>query len=330
MDVDLLVAQHEERDPTALAVRAEELGYGTVWFGELWGVDAFVRLTDIAHQTERIGLATGIVNVFSRSPAVIAMAAVTLSDVSDGRFTLGLGTATRKSVEDLHGEEFHRPVRQAHETIEIVRAYTSGSDERVSYDGELLQVEDFPALEADVPIYYASLGPTNRRVVGRLCDGWLPHNIPFSRLDSAFEMVETAASDRGRDPEEITVAPYVPAAVSDDPEEARYMIRRHVAWYIANGEGYRKAIGSKYPSETEQIRSAWDEEGPDDAAAHVTDEMVDDLGVAGTPERARERLRTLADRPMVDRLIVNVPKTASSEVNEQTLAELAPDRLEFV
>ena len=322
MDRGVLLPDTDAVDATALGERAAGLGYDAVWAPELWGGDAFVRLTDLAHRTEEVRLGTAIVNVYSRSPAAIAQASATLQEVSGGRFTLGLGVSTPKAIEDLHGLEFERPARRAHETIDLVRQF-SGGEGRVNYDGELVSVADFPALETEVPIYYAALGPANRRVVGRLADGWIPHNVPFGRLEEAFEVVAETAREAGRDPDEITIAPYVPSAVSEDPDEARDAIRGHVAYYVGSGDGYRRAVGAAFP-EADAVAEAWREGDRREAAARVTDEMVDALGVAGTPEDARQQLETLEAETPIDHAIVVVPAQAAGELTDSTVEALAP------
>jgi len=311
-------------DPTELAIRAEEWGYDSVWLGELWGRSAVVTLTEIACRTDEVEVGTAIANVFSRSPATLAMTAATLDDVSDGRFTLGVGTSTPKAVEDLHGMRFSRPVRRAHEAISLVKNFTSGADEPVNYHGELFRAADFPALDADVPVYHAALGPANRRVVGRLCDGWLPHNVPFPDLESAFGEVASAAEEAGRDPGEITVAPYVPAAVAEDPDEAEAAIRGHVAYYVGSGEGYRKAVGARFPDEAERIADAWQRGDRGEATDAVTEEMVAALGIHGTPEKTRSQLTDLVETTIVDYPLVIVPQQAADDLAETTLEALAP------
>ncbi|MFC6719323.1 LLM class flavin-dependent oxidoreductase [Natrialbaceae archaeon GCM10025810] len=326
-DVGLMVTAFGDVDLGEVAERAEGLGYDAVWVGELWGASGVVQATEMACRTEDIRIGTAILNVYSRSPAVLAMTAASLTDVFDDRFTLGLGTSTPKAVEDLHGMDFDRPVRRAHETIEVIRSFTGRSTDpgdRVSYDGELLEVADFPAVDAPVPIYHAGLGPANRRVVGRLCDGWIPHNIPFSELADAFEVVAEAARERDRDPDEITIAPYVPSAVSEDPEEAREVIRGHVAYYVGSGEGYRRAVATRFPDEADRIAEAWRNGDRREAADAVTDEMVDDLGVASTPDEAGERLETLVEDAGIDHPIVVIPEPASRELTEATIDALAP------
>ena len=188
MSHGLLLPAIDDVAQTNLAVRAEELGYESVWLGELWGTSSPVHLAEIAGNTETITLGTAILNVFSRTPATLAMTANSLDHVSDGRFVLGVGTSTQKAIEDLHGMGFERPVRRAHEAIELTKRVlgqaagtddSPGSNNRVAYDGEVFHVADFPSLDTDVPIYHAALGQANRRVVARLCDGWIPTIFRF-------------------------------------------------------------------------------------------------------------------------------------------------------
>ncbi|MDS0477006.1 LLM class flavin-dependent oxidoreductase [Natrinema sp. 1APR25-10V2] len=325
MPTDLLLPQSRGSN-TELAVRAEELGYDGLWLGELWGSSSVVELTDIANHTDTVDIGTAIVNVFSRTPAVLAMTAASLARVSDGRFRLGVGTSTRKAVEDLHGMAWNdpNPVRRAHETIELTKAFLEG-DGRVEYEGEIFDVRDFPSLNVDVPIYHAALGKANRRVVARLCDGWIPHNVPFPDLEDEFEYIVEQMGEAGRDAT-IDVAPYVPAAVSDDPDEARDTIRGHVAYYVGNGRGYERAVAQRFPDGAAAVAEAWRDGDRAAAAGNVTDEMVDALGVAGTPGQARDQFREIAAIDCVSRPMVTIPSNADDRIVERTIEELAPAR----
>jgi 5,10-methylenetetrahydromethanopterin reductase len=309
-------------DPIGIATTAEQLGYGSAWLPELWGSEAFVQLGIIARETDSIRLGPAIANVFSRSPAVLAMAAATVDRYADGRMVLGTGVSTPKVVEDLHGLAYEDPVRRAHEVIAIAQAYLSQGEETITYEGQKFEVADFDRLDRDVPIYHAALGPANQRVVARLADGWIPHMLPFSELLPTFEYIAETAREADRDPGDITVAPYVPAAVSDDPAEARDAIRSHAAHYIGNGEGYKNAVAQAFPEEAADIASEWQAGNRDAARAAVTDEMVADLGVAGTAEDAREQLDSLQDES-IDLPIITVPKTATHMALD-TINALAP------
>jgi alkanesulfonate monooxygenase SsuD/methylene tetrahydromethanopterin reductase-like flavin-dependent oxidoreductase (luciferase family) len=323
MSRGIVLPQRGPTDTRALAVRCEDLGYDACWTGELWGRDAFVTLTAVADAVSRIDLGTAIVNVFSRSAATLAAAAATLAEAAPAGVRLGIGPSTPKAIEDLHGRTYDRPVRRLHETAELIAAFTAG-DGRVAYDGQTVSVADFPALDADVPVYTAALGPATRRATGRVADGWLPHNIPFPELPDAFETVAATAREAGRDPAAITVAPYVPAAVADDSVAARDAIRGHLAYYVGSGEGYRRAVATAFPDAAERIVEAWQGGDRDAARAAVTDEMVDALGVAGTPDEARERFDAVASLDAVDHPIVVVPDGVDADRTERTITALSP------
>lgn len=311
-------------DPVELAQQAESLGYASVWAGELWGMDAFVTLGRIAESTDRVGLGTAIVNVYSRTPAALAMAAATLDGASGGRARLGLGASTERAIEGLHGLAYDRPIRRTHETAAIVREVLGG-DEPVSYDGEVLSAANVPPLGADVPLYNAALGPANRRATGRLFDGWLPHNVPLDRLDDAFETIAEAARAAGRDPADIRVAPYVPTAVAGDEATAREQVAEHLAYYVGSGAGYRRAVATAFPDEAETVAERWAEGDRDGARDAVTDEMVDALGIAGTPDTARERFHALADRALIDEALVVPAGRPDADRVRRTVEAIAPD-----
>jgi alkanesulfonate monooxygenase SsuD/methylene tetrahydromethanopterin reductase-like flavin-dependent oxidoreductase (luciferase family) len=320
MATGILVPEDQD-DVAPFANRAESLGYDALWVTELWGRDAFVALTRAAEQTADLDLGTAIVNVYGRSPATLAQAAATLADDTDGRVRLGLGTSTAKAIEDLHGMAFENPPRRLHETIELTKAFLD-SDGRVEYEGELFDVADFPSLESSLLVYAAALGPSNRRATGRVADGWIPHNIPFRDLEPAFATVAEAARERGRHPSAITVTPYVPCAVSEDETRARTAIRGHLAYYVGSGEGYRNAVAMSFPKRAKRIANAWNAGDRDDARDHVSEDMIDALGVAGTPSTVQERFEA-AIPDIVDSVCVNVPENAPDLV-EPTVRALSP------
>lgn len=320
-----ILVPDDESDMATFAERVESLGYDSLWSGELWKRDAFVALTRAAEHTDELDLGTAIVNVYGRSPATLAQAAATLDGASDGRVMLGLGTSTPKAVEDLHGMDFENPARRLHETAELAGEFLSGSG-RVSYEGELFDVADFPALGVDVPIYAASLGPAMRRATGRTADGWLPHNIPFEDLPEAFETIAETARERDRDPDAIEVAPYVPSAVSEDPSQAKAAIRGHVAYYVGSGEGYRNAVASRFPDGADAVAEAWRSGDREEARQAVTDEMVDALGIAGTPEDAHEQFEEIASIDVIDEPLIVIPTGTPEEMKELTVETLSPSR----
>jgi alkanesulfonate monooxygenase SsuD/methylene tetrahydromethanopterin reductase-like flavin-dependent oxidoreductase (luciferase family) len=324
MPTSVLIPE-DRHDVPEFAERAESLGYDGIWTTELWGRDSFIALTRAAAVTEDVRLGTAIVNVYGRSPATLAQAAATLVGVAGDRVRLGLGTSTEKSIEDLHGMSFENPPRRLHEATELTKEFLT-AEGRVNYDGEVFDVADFPSLDAEVPVYAAALGPANRRATGRTADGWLPHNIPFGRLGEAFETVAETAREASRDPGAIQTAPYIPSAVDDDPEEARAMIRGHIAYYVGSGEGYRRAVAQAFPGAADAVAEAWRSGDRDDARAAVTDEMVEALGVAGTPDQARAQLDDIAAIDATDEPIVVIPVGMDEEMADYTISQLAPEK----
>ena len=167
-------------DDVQFVVDAERLGADSVWVPEVWGADALTPLAYLAARTERIGLASGIVQLGARTPANLAMTAMSIQQLSGGRFRLGVGTSGPQVMEGWHGVRFTSPIAATRETIEIVRTVARG--DKLSYSGRVYQLPlpDGPGRPirsmlppTEIPIYVASLGPKNLELTGELADGWL-------------------------------------------------------------------------------------------------------------------------------------------------------------
>jgi len=174
------------RDIREAAVLAEALGYSCITMGESWGEDALTSLAQIAAVTSRIRVGTSILPVFARSPANIAMAALNMDRMSEGRFFLGLGTSGRLVIEDFHGEKFAKPLTRMREYIDIIRK--AARAERLDHDGPVFHTKRFQLRFApyrpDLPIYIAALSPPSLRLTGELADGWLPISRAFASPES--------------------------------------------------------------------------------------------------------------------------------------------------
>src|SRR4030081_3575558 len=260
----------------AFARMAEECGYEAIFVPEAWGRDAFVTLGALARVTERIGLGTGIVNVYSRSPALLAMATVTLDEISGGRAILGLGTSGQRVVEGWHGVPMARPLRRWRETTEALRAIVGGS--RRGYNGETLRIAPGFAITVArsrdrIPIYHASLTPRGIRQCAEVADGWLPYFASPETLRADLAVIEDALHVAGRERLSFTVAPYLPVIVSDDEAAARSVLRRHLAFYIGGmGRFYRETVARHgFADAAAEVRRRWEARERDAAADAVTD-----------------------------------------------------------
>jgi coenzyme F420-dependent oxidoreductase len=327
------LGSREDPSPAAMrdfARRAEELGYETVWVGESWGRDAFTLITYMATATERIQFGTGIVNVFSRSPALVAQTAATVDELSGRRLLLGLGTSGANVIEHWHGLRYEKPVTRMREYIEIVRQILRG--ERLNYDGAIFHMSrgfplPFKPLRAEIPIYLATLAGRSLELTGELADGWLPIYFWPERFDELTAPIRAGAEKAGRDFAQITIAPYILTAVSDSGDEARDLMRAHIAYYVGGmGVYYHKLIsGYGFVEEAERIRTAWAERDRARAARYVTDAMVDALTISGTPAHCRERLAEYR-AVGVQAPCVSFPHGASERMVRETLEAMAPTR----
>jgi len=315
------------RDDPDMVRRAEELGYESAWAAEGQGRSAFGKLERWATVTDRIGLATGIVNIFSRTPAAMAQAVATLDAHSDGRAILGLGVAHPGVIEGFHGMPFDDPLPRMAEYIRLIRRYLRGESE--GFDGRFYSPERtafwaaFEPVRPKIPIYNGALGPANIRLTGQFADGWLPNLFPTDRLTAAQEALAVGAERAGRDPAEVDVAMYVLTAVHEDAATAREAAAGHIAYYLRDIPGYydRAAIEAGYEETVTAVRTAPTMKA---ARAAVATGLIDTLAITGTPSVVRDRLDALRDAG-VDLPIVRAPAGTDSAWVERTLAACAPE-----
>lgn len=263
-------------------VDAERLGADSVWVPEVWGADALTPLAFLAARTDRIGLASGIVQLGARTPANLAMTAMSLQQLSGGRFRLGLGTSGPQVMEGWHGVRFSSPITATRETIEIVRAVARG--DKLAYDGRVYQLPlpDGPGRAirsmlppTPIPIYVAALGPKNLELTGALADGWLGNAFLPEHAEAFLAHLRAGAERSRRTLEELDLVIPVAVEVTDDPEEAA---RRHA-------RGYAFTIGAMGSRDQNFYNAAFARQGfADDVAA------VQDLWLSGRREEAAERV----------------------------------------
>ena len=321
---------NDDSDLIAVAQAADRLGYHSFWTGESWGRDAFTVLTMLACHTERIGLGTGIVTVYSRTPGLIAQSIASLDCISGGRAILGLGSSGRIVIEDWHGVKFDHPVSRTREYIEIIRMALAGG--RVNYDGRFYQLKRFrmgvAPVQERIPIYIASLGQRNLELTGELADGWLPIWTHSEKLTQIKEPLLAALTAAGRQPGDMTTAPQILSCASDDEETVANAIRQaraHMAFYIGGMGRYYYDLFCRYgyQAEGDAVRRAWAEGDRGAAADAITDEMVDSITAIGTPDECRRRMDRFRANG-VDMPLVAFPHGAERDTMLGTLEALAP------
>ena len=278
-----------------LAVAAEELGYARFGSAEAWTHDAVVLLAQIAGVTSRIGLATTVLPVWSRTPAAIAMAAASLQSASDGRFALGLGAGSPPLVEGLHGIAWQQPLARMRTTLVAVRALLDGA--RLPLDREHVRALRLGAPpERRVPILLAALAPSSVRLAGELADCWLPFLWARSRIpDGRILLAEGEAAAEGATA--TAVAASVPLAIAQDEETARQIA---AGWLLA----YLTRMGPLYPRmlrdqfgfarEIDALLDANGDGGPPRLPA-AAERLARDVTVMGTYEEAPDAVRAWLD-----------------------------------
>jgi alkanesulfonate monooxygenase SsuD/methylene tetrahydromethanopterin reductase-like flavin-dependent oxidoreductase (luciferase family) len=226
-----------------LADRAQELGYDAFFLAEGWGHDAGVLLAEVATRTNRITIGTGIVNVWGRTPASIAMLATSLAELSGDRFVLGLGAGSPPLAEGLHDVAFTAPVERLGAVMRQVRRLLTGQrlEPTVERSSRPLKLAVTP--QTAIPIYLAALGPSAVRLAGELADGWYPFLLPLSGLDAGIRLLEEGMA-RGAPGRMLpTIAPCIPTAVSGDPAKALEVASWWVSFYLVSmGPLYRKTL----------------------------------------------------------------------------------------
>ena len=291
-----------------LVRQAERIGVDSVWVPEFWAGDALTPLAFLAARTDTIRLGTGIVQLGARTPAMLAMSALSLQALSGGRFVLGIGASGPQVMEGWHGVRFDRPVRRTRETIEIIRAITAG--ERLAYQGDIYQLP-LPGGEgrsirsamprAHVPIYVAALGPANLRLTGELADGWIGNSFFPETAAVFFDPIREGARTAGRDLADLDLTVAVGVEFTDDVEAAA---RRHADGYAFTFGAMGSATTNFYSDAFERqgfgddvraVRQLWATGDRDAARARVPAAIGAGTNLIGTDDLIRDRLRLYCD-----------------------------------
>jgi probable F420-dependent oxidoreductase len=277
---------------------AEEAGFDAVWLTDFHNRDAFVRMAMVGQATSRIGIASGIAYAFARSPVLTAAAAADVDEVTHGRVILGLGTGTKRMQESWYGLKFESPAPKAAEVIRLLRAlWDVDGMKPFKFDGRFYRLAiDFfgrpGRVRKDIPVYLAGVNRIMVRTAGEVADGLVGHPL-YSRRYLA-EVVRPAVDEGltrgGRPRSGFDLAGYVITSISHDRDEARAEARRQIAFY-ATTLTYDAILDLHgWQQEKDAIRAAWRKLDVPAMAAAVSDEMLDQIAVAGTPDDCRVQM----------------------------------------
>ena len=281
-----------------LARRAETGGFRNIWLPEITFADAFIPAAAAAMETKRIGLATGVVGIWSRTPVAMALTAGTLNQLCGGRMILGLGLQARSYVQDWHGAKYEKTVTAMREYATIVRRILAG--ENVTFEGEVFRVKNFQLHmappEKPIRIYMAAIGPKMLQLAGELADGVLGYfySLPY------FEQVvlpnlEIGAKRAGRSlaRDNFDIVAGLPCIITDDDSGLQLNKGQVVMFATAMGSSpyYAESVArAGFGNELKRIQELVAKKDARGAVQAVSDEMADTFTISGKVEHARARI----------------------------------------
>ncbi|MEU9691783.1 LLM class flavin-dependent oxidoreductase [Amycolatopsis japonica] len=304
-------ASRGPRETLDFVLEAEKLGLDECWVAEAWGSDAPSVLGYLAARTERIRLGSGIIQLGTRTPVAIAQAALTLSELSEGRFVLGLGASGPQVIEGLHGVPFARPLTRMRETVAIIRQAFAG--EKIAFSGKEFEIplpgESRPmrlstAPNPDIPIHLATLSPKLLELTGEIADGWLGTSFVPEGAQAYFSHLDAGLAKAGRTRADLEVCQGAEVAFAKDEDELRGMVasRKAELAFSLGGMGsaktnfYNNAYSRQgWAEAAAAVRERWQAGDREGAAALVTDEMVLGTTLIGTEPMVARRLRVWQD-----------------------------------
>lgn len=290
---------------------AEKLGYDSVWTAEAYGSDAVTPAAWMLAQTEKIRVGTAIMQVPARTPAMAAMTALTLSQLSGGRFIVGLGASGPQVIEGWHGVPYGKPVSRVREYIEVMRKIFA-RQEPLTFEGQQYQIpchgegttglgkplKSILHCTEDIPIYVASITPAGVASAASVADGFFPVWMNPERFDIFADPINKGLAKAGQKTlADFSIAPFVTVSMGDDLDQARQMIKANMALYIG-GMGarsknfyndYTKRLG--FEEAAVKIQDLYLAGHRDQAAAEVPDALVDACHLVGPKERIREQMQ---------------------------------------
>ena len=262
----------------------------TIWVPETWGMENFSMLGAVSTKTTNQKIGSSIINIFSRSPSTIAMGAITVDSLSNGRLVLGLGTSSLPIVESFHGSSFEKPLQRMKEYVEIIRLVTSGK--KVNYDGDIFKLSNFTLLikplRNEIPIYLAAI---NQKMVDL---AWNIGNGVIFYLRPLNEMKQTISKMQSK--KKIDVTCQLITCVSENSEEAIERAKKTVAFYISVGDIYRKFLAKNgFKNETSNIFEEFKRSGFKSNHELVSDSMLNSLAISGTPDECKRQLTSFVN-----------------------------------
>jgi alkanesulfonate monooxygenase SsuD/methylene tetrahydromethanopterin reductase-like flavin-dependent oxidoreductase (luciferase family) len=262
----------------------------TIWIPETWGMENFSMLSAVSNKTTTQKIGSSIINIYSRSPALIAMGATTVDTLSNERLILGLGTSSLPVVETFHGYKFEKPVQRMKEYVEIIRLILSGK--QVNYAGEIFDLKNFTLLlkpkRESIPIYLAAVNQKMVDLTWNIGDGVIFYLRPLN------EMKETITKMQSK--KKIDVTCQIITSIAKDSDIAINRAKKTLAFYVSVGKIYREFLANNgFKKETSNIFDEFKKSGLKSIYELVSDSMLQSLCIAGNPDECKKQLQNFRE-----------------------------------
>ena len=258
----------------------------TVWIPETWGMENFSMLSLACVENKFSKIGSSIINIYSRSPSLIAMGAVTVDTISNKRLVLGLGTSTKPLIEDFHGDKFEKPVKRMKEYVEIIRLILTGKT--INYSGEIFSLKDFSLLIKPprniIPIYLAAVNQKMVELAWEIADGVIFYLRPKNEIKSTITSMKNQ--------KKIDTTLQIITCIHDDSEKAIFRAKKTIAFYVSVGKIYREFLAQNgFKNETKNIFEEYKKTGLTNNHEFVPESMVNELCISGTPNECKKQLK---------------------------------------
>jgi 5,10-methylenetetrahydromethanopterin reductase len=258
----------------------------TVWIPETWGMENFSMLGAVSNKLKNPKIGSSIINIYSRSPTLIAMGAATIDTISNGRLVLGLGTSSAPIVEEFHGNSFENPVTRMTEYVQIIKKALSG--EKIDFNGKIFSLKNFSLLikppRPNIPIYLAAVNEKMIDLCWQIADGVIFYLRPITELENTIKKMQSRR--------EIDVSCQLITCMSNDADKAIERVKKTLAFYISVGEIYRKFLAKNgFENETKNIFEEYKKSGLKSNHEQIPEYMLEQLCVYGTPEDCIKKLK---------------------------------------
>ena len=270
--------------------KLNEIKPEVMWIPETWGMENFSMIGLAAKENTFSKIGSSMINIYSRSPSLIAMGAATLDTISNKRLILGLGTSSIPIVEDFHGQKFASPVQRMKEYVEIVRlALTS---EKINYNGEIFSLKDFSLLikppRKEIPIYLAAVNQKMLELTWNIADGVIFYLRPKAEMKQTIEKMQSQRT--------IDTSLQIITCIDNDCEKARTRAKKTLSFYIAVGKIYREFLElNGYSDMVQEIYNEYNKTGLKKLDGLISDKILDDLCIAGTPDDGIKKLQAFRE-----------------------------------